>query len=70
MAYFATPTDEFAVVNHPWQPAVRDLHILAADRPPDDGGFCKQLGLARHVLPAAPTTRPEQRARGIHPTFH
>jgi hypothetical protein len=30
MAWLAEPVDEFAVVNHPWQPATRDLHLLAA----------------------------------------
>lgn len=30
MLYFARPADEFAVVNHPWQPAVQHLHVVAA----------------------------------------
>lgn len=30
MRYFMTPADEFAVVNHPWQPDVQHLHILFA----------------------------------------
>lgn len=30
MRYFARPADEFAVVNHPLQPLVRDVHVLAA----------------------------------------
>jgi hypothetical protein len=30
MRYFATPTDEFAVVNHPWQPTAHTTHILFA----------------------------------------
>lgn len=30
MRYFATPTDEFAVVNHPWQPTFQHLHVLTA----------------------------------------
>lgn len=30
MLYFATPTDEFAVVNHPWQPSFQWLHIISA----------------------------------------
>ena len=30
MLYFAAPTDEFAIVNHPWQPEVHALHILFA----------------------------------------
>ena len=30
MLYFAEPTDEFAIVNHPWQPELQALHILFA----------------------------------------
>ena len=30
MLYFAEPADEFAIVNHPWQPHVLHLHVLAA----------------------------------------
>lgn len=30
MRYFAVPADEFAVVNHPWQPELQALHILFA----------------------------------------
>jgi hypothetical protein len=30
MRYLMTPTDEWAVVNHPWQPQVQHLHVLAA----------------------------------------
>ena len=30
MRYFMTPVDEWAVVNHPWQPHVQHLHVLAA----------------------------------------
>ena len=30
MLYFAEPADDFAVVNHPWQPACHSLHILFA----------------------------------------
>jgi hypothetical protein len=30
MKHFLHPTDPFAVVNHPWQPAVLKLHILTA----------------------------------------
>jgi hypothetical protein len=28
MRYLAEPADEFAVVNHPWQPDVQHLHVL------------------------------------------
>lgn len=30
MRYLATPVDPFAVVGHPWQPAVQHLHVLVA----------------------------------------
>ena len=30
MLYFAEPDDPFAVVNHPWQPHLQHLHVLAA----------------------------------------
>ena len=30
MRYFATPADPYAVVNHPWQPQLQHLHVLAA----------------------------------------
>jgi hypothetical protein len=30
MRYAARPADPFAVVNHPWQPQVQHLHVLAA----------------------------------------
>lgn len=30
MRYLAEPSDEFAVVNHPFQPAVQHAHVLAA----------------------------------------
>lgn len=30
MLYFLTPEDEFAVVNHPWQPHAQHLHVLFA----------------------------------------
>ena len=30
MAYLLSPADEWAVVNHPWQPHVQHLHVLTA----------------------------------------
>jgi len=30
MRYLVNPTDEFAVVNHPWQPTVQHLHVITA----------------------------------------
>lgn len=30
MLYVTEPSDPFSVVNHPWQPAVQHLHVLAA----------------------------------------
>ena len=30
MRYFMKPADEWAVINHPWQPHMQHLHVLAA----------------------------------------
>ena len=30
MRYFMTPVDEWAVINHPWQPHLQHLHVLSA----------------------------------------
>lgn len=30
MRYLAEPADEFALVNHPWQPEVQALHVVTA----------------------------------------
>jgi hypothetical protein len=30
MRYFMAPVDEWAVVNHPWQPLVQHMHVLTA----------------------------------------
>jgi hypothetical protein len=30
MRCLAEPADEWAVVNHPWQPHLQHLHVLAA----------------------------------------
>ncbi len=30
MRYVARPVDPFAIVNHPWQPAVQHLHVVTA----------------------------------------
>ena len=30
MRYVSKPVDEFAVVNHPWQPDLQHLHVLTA----------------------------------------
>ncbi len=30
MLYFAKPSDDFAIVNHPWQPSLQGLHIISA----------------------------------------
>lgn len=30
MRYFASPFDEFARVNHPWQPDLQGLHVVTA----------------------------------------
>ena len=30
MRYFMKPADEWAVINHPWQPQLQHLHVLSA----------------------------------------
>lgn len=30
MRYVCRPSDEFALVNHPWQPSLQELHVLGA----------------------------------------
>lgn len=30
MRYFLEPVDEWAVINHPWQPHIQHLHVLTA----------------------------------------
>jgi len=46
MRYLASPTDEFAVVNHPWQPTLQHLHVITAPLLVFGGGLIFQ----RHVL--------------------
>jgi hypothetical protein len=47
MRYLMTPTDEWSVVNHPWQPHVQHLHVLAAPLLV----FAVGLIWSRHVSP-------------------
>ena len=47
MAYLLPPAEEWAVVNHPWQPHVQHLHVLAAPALV----FAVGVLWGRHVLP-------------------
>lgn len=47
MAYLLPPADEWAVVNHPWQPHLQHLHVLAAPLLV----FAVGVVLSRHALP-------------------
>jgi len=61
MRYFLTPADEWAVVNHPWQPYVQHLHVLTAPLLV----FACGLIWRRHV--AGNLQRGEQRGRRSGP---
>lgn len=47
MSYLMRPTDEWAVVNHPWQPHVQHLHVLSAPLLV----FAVGVVWSRHVIP-------------------
>lgn len=58
MRYFMTPVDEWAVINHPWQPHVQHLHVLTAPLLV----FACGLIWRRHV---ADRMRANERRRGL-----
>jgi hypothetical protein len=47
MRYLMRPADEWAVVNHPWQPHVQHLHVLSAPLLV----FAVGVALGHHVIP-------------------
>jgi len=61
MRYFLNPADEWAVVNHPWQPHVQHLHILTAPL------LVFACGLIWHRHVANKLHRGEQRGRRSGP---
>ena|SRR5687767_12137871 len=61
MKYFLQSDDPFAVVNHPWQPVMLSLHVLAS--PP----FILVLGLIlnSHIMKKLRAPRMPNRASGL-----
>ncbi|QDU66443.1 hypothetical protein [Engelhardtia mirabilis] len=61
MLYFAEPVDEFAIVNHPWQPHLLHLHVLSAPI------LVLAAGLlwVRHVWGRLRSGYPHRRATGV-----
>ncbi|MHC4262480.1 MAG: hypothetical protein ACYSWX_08170 [Planctomycetota bacterium] len=65
MLYLTTPTDEFAIVNHPWQPHVQHLHVLTAPL----AVFALGLLWVRHVWGRVRSGFPVRRSSGLVLTF-
>lgn len=61
MRYLAEPADEFALVNHPWQPAVQALHVLAAPLLV----FATALVWSEHVWKRVQARYPRRRPTGL-----
>jgi hypothetical protein len=61
MRYFAVPADEFAIVNHPWQPALQHAHVLSAPLLVFAGGLIWQ----RHVWARVRGKFEQRRASGL-----
>jgi hypothetical protein len=61
MLYFAEPADEFAIVNHPWQPTMHILHVVTAPL------FVFVLGLLwpTHITPKLRSGASARRRSGI-----
>ncbi len=61
MLYCAEPADEFALVNHPWQPALHLLHVVTVPL------FVFALGLLwpTHILPKLRSGARARRRSGI-----
>lgn len=61
MRYFLEPLDEFAVVNHPWQPTLQHLHVLTAPLLV----FATALVWSEHVWKRARGGYPRRRPTGL-----
>lgn len=61
MRYLATPQDPYALVGHPWQPAVQHLHVLAAPLLVFGLGLIWQA----HVAAGLRLGSPRRRASGV-----
>ena len=57
MKYLVTPTDPFAVVNHPWQPSMLAWHIVAAPFFVVFFGMLFRTHTLRKLLSASPRNR-------------
>ncbi len=57
MKYLMAPTDPFAVVNHPWQPAMLAVHIVAAPFFVVFFGMLFRSHTLRKLLSASPRNR-------------
>jgi hypothetical protein len=61
MRYLCEPRDEFALVNHPWQPLLQHLHVLAAPLLV----FAVAALWAEHVWRRVRSGYPRQRPTGL-----
>ncbi len=61
MLYLLQPADPYAVVHHPWQPAVQHLHVLAAPLLV----FAAGLIWRRHVWGGWRSGQPARRRSGV-----
>jgi hypothetical protein len=61
MKYLVQPSDAFAVVNHPWEPAMLQLHVLASP------AFVLIFGviLNSHIMKKLRATKIPNRASGL-----
>ncbi len=61
MIYLMEPTDQWSVVNHPWQPFVQHAHVLVAPLMV----FVFGVLWAVHVQPKWQSREPEERRTGL-----
>ncbi|MEO0649438.1 MAG: hypothetical protein AAFZ65_02020 [Planctomycetota bacterium] len=61
MLYLCEPTDEFSIVNHPWQPDLQHIHVLAAPF----AVFALGLIWVRHVWTRVRNGHPTRRKTGL-----
>lgn len=61
MRYLCTPADEFALANHPWEPALQHLHVLVAPLLV----FATALVWSEHVWKRVRSGYPRRRPTGL-----
>ena len=61
MKYFVSPEDPYAVIHHPWQPAMLKIHLVAAPFLV----FALGMVFTRHVVRQWASGRPAGRASGV-----